>query len=38
VLSEFAGPEAVVVAQTLAGQRAEWTVAGLLPDAFAFDR
>ena len=38
VLSEFAGSEAVVVAQTLAGQRAEWTVAGLLPDAFTFDR
>jgi cytidine deaminase len=38
VLSEFARPDTVVVSQTLAGQRAEWTVAGLLPDAFAFDR
>jgi cytidine deaminase len=38
VLSEFARPDTVVVSQTLAGQRAEWTVAGLLPDAFVFDR
>ena len=38
VLSEFARPEAAVVAETLAGDRAEWTVAGLLPDAFVFDR
>jgi len=38
VLSEFAGPDTVVAAQTLAGRRAEWTVAGLLPDAFTFDR
>jgi cytidine deaminase len=38
VLSEFAGPDTVVVSQTLAGDRAEWTVGGLLPDAFVFDR
>jgi cytidine deaminase len=38
VLSEFAGPDAVVVSQTLAGDRAEWTVGGLLPNAFVFDR
>jgi cytidine deaminase len=38
VLSEFARPDTVVVSQTLGGQRAEWTVAGLLPDAFVFDR
>ena len=38
VLSEFARPDTVVVSQTLAGRRAEWTVAGLLPDAFVLDR
>jgi cytidine deaminase len=38
VLSEFAGPDTIVVSQTLAGRRAEWTVEGLLPDAFTSDR
>jgi cytidine deaminase len=38
VLSEFARPETVVVSVTLAGARAEWTVGGLLPDAFSLDR
>jgi cytidine deaminase len=37
VLAEF-GPEAVVVSETLAGARARWTIAELLPFAFVLDR
>ncbi len=37
VLWEF-GHEARVLSHTLSGERAEWTVAELLPDAFAVDR